>query len=216
MCLRKNNRLTPLVLVLAPAALLCSCGKSPQPIVVGSQNSTGQSLVAEIVAQHLERRLGQKIERRLAIGPEPVLYQELLTRQISLYPALTGAIETEILKETPSSDPSVVWERTRGEMSRLSKLELFDPRGYDNPPVMVIRTVDASGSPVAKLSEVATLSDAASASAKWKVGMSYEFQQRIDGIPLPSAAIAFPWERPCAAWRPPRLFPALYSAETLR
>ena len=167
---------------------------------MGSQNVTGQIIVGEIVAQHLEHRLGRKIQRRLGIGSESVVYQELESRGISLYPVYTGLIETEILKEQPSSDSSVVWARAHQELSRIAKLELFDPLGYENPPAAVVRGEDAA--------KISTLSDAAAAAIKWKIGVSYEFQQRLDGVSAINR-YKLPMEQVIRAMETAELFPAL-------
>ncbi len=186
--------------------MLQGCEKIPTPIVVGSQSGTGQIIAGEIVAQHLERRLGAKVQRRLGIGDGIVVYQELQTRQISVYPEFTGMIETQILKETPSKDPDVVWERSRGEMSRLSQMELLNPLGYENPPAMVVLAADA-----AKL-KTGTLSQAAAVSTKWKVGVDYEFQQRTDAITALNS-YHLPMAQPIRGMEPPELFPALRNGD---
>lgn len=153
-----------------------SCGKTPVPIVVGSESVTGQMIAGEIVAQHLEHRLGRKVQRRLGIGAGLLAYQELQLQHISVYPALTDAIESEVLKEHADSNPSVVWERTHQELSRIAKMELFSPLGYENPPTAVIL---AAHTPAL---QPPTLSQAAEAATKWKIGVSYEFQQRPDSV----------------------------------
>lgn len=168
--------------------------------MVGSQNITAQIIVGEIVAQHLEHRLRGKIQRRLGIGSEPVVYQELQSRGISLYPAYTGLIETEILKEQPSSDPGVVWARAHQELSRIAKLELFDPLGYENPPAAVVRAEDAAS--------LTTLSEAAAGATKWKIGVSYEFQQRLDGVPAINS-YKLPMAQVIRGMETAELFPAL-------
>ena len=163
---------------LALLALLAAagCGRSAA-IIVGSKGTTEQMLLAEIVAQHLEHRLGRKIGRQLSVGPTLIAYQALQSGQIGLYPEYTGAIETEILKEQPSTDPSLVFERSRGEMRRVAQSELLDPLGIDNRFVAVIR----SGDP--RASKISTLSEAAGVEKGWKLGVSYDFQQRADGLP---------------------------------
>ena len=62
-------------------------------------------MLGEIIAQHLEHRLGRKVERRLNLGGTLLTYQALQNGEISLYPEYTGTIEAEILKETPSARP---------------------------------------------------------------------------------------------------------------
>ncbi len=48
-------------LTMAALALLgAGCGKSKKSIIVGSKNFTEQVVLGEIMAQHLEHRLGRK------------------------------------------------------------------------------------------------------------------------------------------------------------
>jgi osmoprotectant transport system substrate-binding protein len=152
------------------------CGAGPK-IAIGSMNSTEQIVLAEIVAQHLEHRLGRKVDRRPNVGQTVNAYQALQSGEINLYPEYTGSIVTEILKEQPSPDPSLVYQRSRGEMKRLAQAELMDPLGIDNPFVAVIRANDP------RASTVSTLSDAAAVSDGWVLGVTAEFQQLSDGMP---------------------------------
>ena len=159
------------------AALLCtlflaSCN-SKKPIVVGSKNETEQMLLGEILAQHLEHRLGRPVERRLGLGSTQVLYQAILSGDVGLYPEYTGLIESEILKEQANSDPQIVLARVRGQMEMV-QLELLDPLGFNNPSVMVMRAQGAE--------KLATLSDAAQSGKTWRLGFPYEFQSRSDGL----------------------------------
>ena len=108
-----------MMLLLLALLVVAGCGSSPKPIIVGSMNSTEQNILSEIVAQHLEHRLGRKIDRRPNLGGSLNAYQALQNGEISLYPEYTGSIVTEILKEPPASDPSLVFERARGEMRRM-------------------------------------------------------------------------------------------------
>ena len=107
-----------------------------------------------------------------------------------MYPEYTGTIEAEILKETPSSDPAQVLERSRLEMARRSQMDLLNPLGIDNTFVMVIRGEDA------RKYKVSTLSEAAQVTPGWKLGVGYEFEERMDGMPalntyhLPMASAA--------------------------
>lgn len=163
--------------LVAASLGMAGCGNRRKPIVVGSRSDTEQLVVGEIVAQHLEHALERKVERRLGLGGELIAYQALAGGEITLYPDYTGSIETSILREAASQDPAIVLERTRNEMSRLAQLDVLDPLGYENPPVVVVRTADA------EKDKIRTLSDAAAGSLQWKLGASYEFQQRIDTLP---------------------------------
>jgi len=164
-----------LLAVLALAA--AGCGKSQKPLVVGSKNFTEQVVLGEIIAQHLENRLSRKVTRQFNLGGTLLTYQALLGGQISLYPEYTGTIEAEILKEKPPSNAERAFLRSRQEMGRIAHVDLLDPLGVDNFFAMVIRGEDA------RKYQLETLSQAAQVKVGWKLGMGYEFEQRIDGMP---------------------------------
>jgi osmoprotectant transport system substrate-binding protein len=186
--------------------LAASCGKSKPPIVVGSSNGTEQSIIGEIVAQHLEHGLQRKIVRRLGLGGELITFQALSTGEITLYPEYTGTIEIGILKEPPSMDRDIILARTRQEMLRTAQLDLLDPLGYDSPPVMVVRTSDA------EQAKIKTLSNAGAGSDRWKLGVSYEFQQRGDALPAINT-YKLPLARGAQGLEASRLFPSLQSGD---
>jgi glycine betaine/choline ABC-type transport system substrate-binding protein len=165
----------PVVLIIV--GMLAGCGNTPPPIVVGSLNSAEQTILSEIVAQHLEHRLGRKIDRYPNLGGSQNAFQALQNGQIGLYPEYTGAIITELLKEQTSQDPALVYERARGEMRRIAQSELLAPLGFDNGFVAVIRSDDP------RAGKVSNLSEAAQAGEGWKLGASIEFQQLSDGLP---------------------------------
>ena len=160
--------------LLLCACLLASCGSSKKPIVVGSKDETEQMILGEIVAQHLERRLGRPVVRRTGLGGTAVVYQAILSGDIGVYPEYTGLIETEILKEPADKNPEIVFARVKGEMKRIATLDVLDSLGFDNPSAMVVA---AKGT-----EKIANLSDAARAETRWKLGMTYEFQSREDAL----------------------------------
>jgi osmoprotectant transport system substrate-binding protein len=196
-------------LVGAAVVLLFLAGSAcsrPKPIIVGSMTDTGQAVVAEAVAQHLEHRLSRKIQRRINAGGQMIVYQSVTTGEITMYPEYTGSIVTALLKEPPDSQPSVVLERARGEMRRTAQMDLLDPLGYENPPVMVVRASDAAEA------KVKTLSDAAAGSFRWKIGLSYDFQQRPDGL-IALNTYKLPMSQGVRGMEPGQLFPALQSGD---
>jgi len=152
--------------------LLASCN-SKKPIVVGSKAETEQILLGEIVAQHLEHRLGRPVERRSGLGGTAILYHAILSGDVGVYPEYTGLIESEILKEQADSDPQIVLARVRGQMDMM-QIEVLDPLGFDNRSAMVVRAQGAE--------QMASLSDAAHSAKLWKMGLSYDFQSRHDGF----------------------------------
>jgi osmoprotectant transport system substrate-binding protein len=171
------DRTKTIGIVLTLALLGGACGKKQMPIVVGSKNFTEQVVLGEIIAQHLEHRLGRPVERRLNLGGTLLTYQAIVGGELSIYPEYTGTIEAEILKETASSDPSQVYERSRLELARRVQIDLLPSLGINNTFVMVIRGDDARKRKVETLSEAAQIKDG------WKLGVGYEFERRLDGMP---------------------------------
>jgi len=165
-------------LTLTLLALSGGCGPKKPKVIVGSKNFTEQVVLGEIVAQHLERRLGRPIERKLNLTGTLITYQALQAGEIAMYPEYTGTIQAEILKETPGTEANIMWERVRNEMHRVAQTEVFEPLGIDNRFVMVVRSSDAAQHKVSTLSEAAQVKDG------WKLGVGYEFQSRSDGMPL--------------------------------
>jgi glycine betaine/choline ABC-type transport system substrate-binding protein len=165
-------------LALSWALAAVGCGKSQKTIVVGSMSSTEQVVLGEIVAQHLEHKLGRKVERRLDLGGTTLAYQSFQSGEISLYAEDAGTIVTQILKEQPGEDASLIFARAQGEMKRTAQAELLNPLGLDNSYVVVIRADDPRAGKVSTLSEAAAVKDG------WILGATAEFQQLSDGMPM--------------------------------
>jgi osmoprotectant transport system substrate-binding protein len=177
------------------AALLGSaCGHSKKPVVVGSKDTTEQVVLAEIVSQHLEHRLGRKVVRNFNLGDTASVYQALASDSIGIYPEETGTIQAVILKESPSLNAQATLERVRNEMRRLAQAEVLDPLGIDNSWAIV---VTAAVPKADARNTMETLSDAARIHPGWKLGVTRDFNQRSDGLAalnqyrLPMTAMTF-------------------------
>lgn len=156
-------------------ASIVGCSEE-HPITVGSKNFTEQVILGEIVAQHLEHRLGRRIDRKLNLGGTMLTHQALVRGEIDIYPEYTGTALTTILKLPPTRDSAVAIARVRAEYQARFGLEWTEPLGFNNTFAMVIRGEDAR-----KLN-ITTLSDAALYTPGWNLGVGYEFQQRSDGL----------------------------------
>jgi glycine betaine/choline ABC-type transport system substrate-binding protein len=156
---------------LITGLLLGGCRSSDPLITVGSKNFTEQVVLGEIIAQHIENRLHQKISRKLNLGGTLLAHQALTSGQIDLYPEYTGTAAGAILK-IPGAD----LDRIRSEYQQHFHLEWLDPLGINNSFAMVIR------GPMARERGLLSLSDAARAPQPWKLGAGYEFEQRADGL----------------------------------
>jgi osmoprotectant transport system substrate-binding protein len=163
-------RAAALCLLLIAAG--CSSGKR---VVVGSKNFTEQVLLGEILAQHIERRLGLEVERKLNLGGTLLAHEALKGGSIDLYPEYTGTALTAVLKRPVLKDPAAVVNEVRGGY-RQWHLSWLDPFGFNNTFAMVVRSATA------ERDGVHSLSDAARRREPWKIGVGYEFVQRPDGL----------------------------------
>jgi len=177
---------TTIVAGLIASLSLAGCSGRPA-VVVGSKNFTEQVILGEIVAQHLERRLHQNIDRRLNLGGTLLAHQALRSGGIDLYPEYTGTALAAVLRQPIENDPVAVLARVRSEYQRQFQLEWLDPLGIDNTFAMVIRGADA------RAHGLETLSDAAKVTPGWALGVGYEFQQRPDGMAALHATYGLRW-----------------------
>jgi osmoprotectant transport system substrate-binding protein len=157
------------------ASGIVGCTKE-RPITVGSKNFTEQVILGEIVAQHLEHRLGRHVDRKLDLGGTMLAHQALVKGDIDLYPEYTGTALATVLKLPPVHNPAAALALVRAEYQTRFSVEWMDPLGFNNTFAMVMRGDDA------RKSKIATLSEAGRYSRGWSIGVGYEFQQRPDGL----------------------------------
>ncbi len=155
--------------------LLCAaCSRGPR-IIVGSKNFTEQVLLGEILAQHIENRMGVTVEHDLNLGGTLLAHEALVKGSIDLYPEYTGTALTAILKQQPVHDSAAALAAVRAAYQSRWGLTWLDPLGFENTFAMIIPGGMARGQ------SITTLSHAAAARA-WHLGAGYEFQQRPDGL----------------------------------
>src|SRR5213594_5036002 len=94
--------------LLLVAIVLSGCGRRDH-IVVGAKNFTESDLLAEIVAQQIERRTGLPVERRLHLGGTFVCHRAITAGQIGVYVEYTGTAFTAILNHAPLGDLDSVY-----------------------------------------------------------------------------------------------------------
>src|SRR3954471_3955615 len=113
--------------------LIIGCGRRREDrIVVGAKNFTESDLLAEIVAQQIERRTGISVERRLHLGGTFVCHQAITTGAIDLYVEYTGTAFTAILKQSPIANPDSVLRFVKAAYERQLQLGWTAPFGFNN------------------------------------------------------------------------------------
>jgi len=144
-----------------------------QTIRVGSKDFTESIVLAEIMAQSLERR-GIAVERQFELGGN-LAHDALLSGQIDVYPEYTGTAYAAILKRQPLTDAEEVYRQTKREYSEKFDLSLSPPLGFSNDFAILVRG-DA-----ARKNNLKTISEAVPLSRDWQAGFGQDFMSRADG-----------------------------------
>src|SRR5215471_11968867 len=93
------------VLVVGTAITALTGCDGHRHIVVGGKDFAEQSVLVEILAQHIEKKTGLPVERQCNLTGTYIADQELRAGKIDLYPEYTGTALIAILKEKSWGTP---------------------------------------------------------------------------------------------------------------
>jgi len=144
--------------------------------VVAAKNFTESDLLAEIVAQQIERRTSLPVERQLHLGGTFVCHRAIMAGDIDLYVEYTGTAFTAILKQPPIANSDSVYRYVAAAYARDFKLRWTAPFGFNNTFAILVRRADA------KRYGLRSIADLARVAPQWKAGFGYEFLERADGF----------------------------------
>ncbi len=191
-----------LPLLVAGAALLTACREEPR-VRIGGRTGTEGTLLCEIAAQLVEKRLGKPVTRFFNLGDAQQAHQALLNGEVDAYPEYAADALGSILKVGFSADPAVASENVRLEYERRFHLLWLPPLGFDNRTVMVVRSSDA------RRLRAATLSAAENAPDGWALAATREFTVSGWGLPLLSKHYRLEFSKPTALLPPAEIYRAL-------
>ena len=152
-------------------------------IVVGSKDFTESVILAEILAQMLEKR-GVAVTRQLELAGN-LAHDSLLANKVDVYPEYTGTAYTAILKHKPITNPQAVYDQARSEYAEKFNLTISPPLGFSNDFAILVRD------DVARKGSLKTISDAAALANNWQAGFGQDFMSRADGYAGFSKAYGF-------------------------
>ncbi|HJZ12822.1 MAG TPA: glycine betaine ABC transporter substrate-binding protein [Acidobacteriota bacterium] len=178
-------RYLPLIVCLA----FYGCAKTDQ-IVVVSKNFGEQVLLGELLAQHIEKKTGISVQRKLHLGGTFICHEALKSGEADLYVEYTGTALTAILKKAPKTDRDVVYNEVKKAYQDRFDLEWTEPLGFNNTFAIIIRDEEA------KRLGIQTISEASRHTPQWKAGFGYEFMERKDGFPGLAAAYGLKFSQP--------------------
>ena len=164
-------------LLLSALTFLSACSPPrPDHPVIGAKNFTEQVILGELLAQEIEAKSNLKVERRFYLAGSYICQQALVSGRIDAYVEYTGTALTAILKQPVDRNPERVLATVRRLYASRYGIAVAEPLGFENTFAMVIRGNDA------RQLHLATLSQAATYTPKWRLGVGYEFEQRPDGL----------------------------------
>lgn len=156
-------------------ALFLPASASPEnQITIGSKNFTEQLIVAEMVAQQIERSTTIPVVRKFGLGGSLVMHRALTEGQIDLAVEYTGTALSAILHQPPLSDPSRSFDAVRDAYAEYG-IRWLKPLGFNNSYVLAI---DRSNP---RLRNAHQISDLATNNATLTAGFDFEFAERADG-----------------------------------
>lgn len=165
---------------LTTAALIAFAPRSraATAVKVGWTTDTEQSILGNMVALILERKLGVPVERIGNLGGTGIAHQAIIDGAIDIYPDYTGDALANVLKKDPITDPVKAWEAVRDGYAEAYEITWLKPTPFNNTYALALKEAKA-----AELA-ITTISALAPHAPGWRLGCSVEFAGRpIDGYP---------------------------------
>jgi glycine betaine/choline ABC-type transport system substrate-binding protein len=155
----------PRLVTIAMALCLSGCAPAATDAVrIGGKNFTEQLVLAEILAQHVERS-GRRVQRVPGFGGTALVHQALISGDLDVYVEYSGTAWQVNLKEPPAA-----LETLRARYAERFRCQVLSPLGFHNGYALISRK-PATG----------TLSDLAMSGRKLRAGFNAEFLGRPDG-----------------------------------
>ena len=162
--------------------------KTGNSIVVGSKDFTENLILAEIIAQMLEKK-GVAVERNFELGGT-LAHRTMLAGEIDVYPEYSGTSYAVILKKKPISDARKVYEEVRVELEKKFDYAISEPLGFANDYAILV------SNKTAREKNLKTISDVVNTQTKdWRIGLDQDFMSREDGYPGLKKAYNFEFKR---------------------
>lgn len=167
---------TPAAAAVLAASLGVGCADGGDRVVVVSKNFTEQTILAEIIAQQVERATDLDVERRFFLGGTFVCHRAIVSGEAGVYVEYTGTALTAILERSPMQNPEAVYDSVKVAYARRFELVWLAPLGFNNTFAILVRGQDA------RRLGLQTIADAAEYAPDWRAGFGYEFMEREDGF----------------------------------
>ena len=167
--------------LLAFAVICCaaatSAAQAADTVRIGSKNFTEQEILAELVAQLIERHTDLRVERKFGLGGTGVCHAALVAGELDIYVEYTGTALLNVLKREVRTNADDVYQIVARVYRERFELEWLPPMGFNNTYAVTVRAAHADEHGWRTISDLGNVSDRLSA------GFTAEFMERPDGYP---------------------------------
>lgn len=148
------------------------------PVKVGWTTDTEQTILGNMAAILLEKKLGIPVERVANLGGTGIAHQAIIDGAIDIYPDYTGDALANVLKQPVITNPQLAWEAVRDGYAQQYQITWLAPTPFNNTYALALKEARAAELNMTKIS------DLAAKAPEWTLGCSVEFAGRpIDGYP---------------------------------
>lgn len=156
--------------------LFTGCSKGDK-IVIGSKNFTENEILAEMMAQVIEKNSDIKVERKINMGGTLVCFEAIKKGQIDIYPEYTGTGLMEELKLPVNNDPDEVYDMVSAKFESQFHITWLKQFGFNNTYALALPA------DIAQKNNIESISDLVPYSKEYIFGGEQEFFNRDDGYP---------------------------------
>lgn len=162
----------------AAVTLIAPPLRAAETVKVGWTTDTEQSILGNMAALVLERKLGITVERVGNLGGTGIAHQAIIDGAIDIYPDYTGDALANVLKQEPITNPQKAWEAVRDGYAETYQITWLKPTPFNNTYALALKEGTAEEF------SIETISGLAPKAGDWTLGCSVEFAGRpIDGYP---------------------------------
>jgi len=179
----KRNPVALGVAAILSAALLIGlfawhmAGDARPTIRVASKNFTEQYILAELMAQMLERHTDHAVERKLSLGSVHVVHNAMIQGEVDVYPEYTGTAWRAILGQQQTLDSATTFDRVQQAYRNQYDLDWLPAFGYENTYAILVTAE------LARTHDLQVISDIERIAPELVMGFASEFYERADGFP---------------------------------
>ena len=166
-----------LVLVLIVGSTVATFVKAKNTVVIGSKNFNEQLILGNMVASLIENKTNIKVERKLNLGGDFVVFNAIKSKDIDIYVEYTGTGLVNILKKPSTGDSTKAYNVVKENFSKDYGIDLMKPLGFNNAYVLAVNK------DFAKKNNINNVSDLVKTAPTLNAGFTMEFANRPDGYP---------------------------------